>query len=440
MQEKIFHRRYKVSERVAQGAMGTVYAVNDLGSGRRFAAKELIASPSEDTEREFLAQQFMREADLLKTLSHQSIPCLHDCFIENDCFYLIMDFIDGITLEEHVRLHGAPGLPQGHVLSIGLELCDTLSYLHSQIPPVIFRDLKPANIILTGQNTVVLIDFGIAQALAGTLRGTPIGTEGYAPPEQYRGYVDERSDIFSLGATLHHLISGWDPQQHAPFIFPALSTIVKGINPSLQSIIDRALQREPSMRFASADEMRALLLELHDNQKLSFSLSSGGEEHSDYRIERSLPCGEGSSEAALGHLALARQLLKENRLIESREELREAARMDSESHEAYREMGIVSFRLEMYQDALQELTRALRLNSYDCETSFFLGATLLILDREEEALTCFTRSAALNVKRTEELLLIYTNYTVCNICMNIYSKTQPSCPVCIEKDRHHGTL
>jgi len=437
MQEKIFHRRYEVSEKVASGAMGTVYAVNDLHSGRKFAAKEIIAPPSEDTEREFLAQQFMREADLLRTLSHESIPCLHDCFMENDCFYLIMDFIDGVTLEEQICLHGAPGLPQDQVLSIGIQLCETLCYLHSQIPPVIFRDLKPANIMLTRQNTVMLIDFGIAQSLAGTLRGTPVGTEGYAPPEQYMGYVDERSDIYSLGATMHHLISGRDPQQHSPFIYPVISTVVKEINPSFESIIERALQKDPTMRFSSAEEMKALLLELRDNKKPASSLIGIEREPADYIIKRSLPCSEYSSEAALGHLALARKLLKDNRLIESLEELREAVRKDPGSHEAYREMGIISFRLEMYQDAIQQLTKALRLNFFDCETCFFLGVTMLFLDRRQDAITFFKRSAALNMKRTEELLLIHTNYTVCNECMNIYSKTLPSCPVCIKQDMHY---
>ncbi len=431
MQEKIFHQRYKVTERVARGAMGTLYAVVDLQSGRRLAAKELLDSSSAGDERELITQQFLREADLLKTLSHRSIPELHDCFIENEHFYLIMDLIEGITLEEHVLRHGVPGLPEGHVLSIGIGLCDTLSYLHSKIPPIIFRDLKPANIMLTRHNTIMLIDFGIAQALAGTLRGTSIGTEGYAPPEQYKGLADERSDIFSLGATLHHLISGRDPQLHAPFTFPSLSTIVKDIDPALQSVIQRALQQEPSMRFDSIDEMKALLWEIQGNQKQSFSTGRGEVEYSDYRIEMNLPRGEDCHMTALAHLTQAGKLLKENRLIESREELREAARKDSESHVAYREMGIISYRLEMYQDALQELTRSQRLNSYDSETSFFLGATLSSLGRHEEALTCFTRSAALNIKRTEELLLIYTKYTLCTRCMKIYNRTQPSCPVCM---------
>jgi serine/threonine protein kinase len=440
MHDIIFRQRYRVTEKISQGAMGTVYAVCDLPSGKRLALKELKDSSTCDAEREMLEQQFLREADLLRTLSHQSIPELHDCFVENGKFCLVMDFIEGMTIEEHVLRHGTPGLPEGHVLAIALELCETLSYLHSQVPPVIFRDLKPSNIMLTRQNTIMLIDFGIAQALAGSLRGTSVGTEGYAPPEQYRGLVDERSDIYSLGATLHHLVSGRNPRMHEPFAFPPLSTLAIEITPAFQSIISRALQHEPAMRFASADDMKALLLEAGCHERTGSSLGDGEVEKSDYRIERSLPLIDGGAEAASGHLALARKLLKGNRLLESLEELREAVRNDPELFEAHREMGLVLLRLEMYQDALQQLMRAQRLNAWDCETSFFLGAALLALRREEEAMASFARSSALNLKRTEELLGNHTNYTLCTACMSIYSRELERCPACRTEKTPHAAI
>ena len=131
-----------------------------------------------------------------------------------------MEYVEGRNLEEELAVRGGP-LPEGLVIDIARQLCDVLAYLHGSTPPIVYRDMKPSNVMLTPKGRVVLVDFGIARLFKAARKGTMIGTLGFAPPEQYQGVVDPRSDIYSLGATLHYVLTGRDPEKFPPFSFPA---------------------------------------------------------------------------------------------------------------------------------------------------------------------------------------------------------------------------
>ncbi len=184
-----------------------------------------------------------------------------------------MDFIAGQTLEDVLASRGRPGLPVQEVIQWGEQLCEVLDYLHNQHPPLIFRDLKPANIMVEPGGSIKLIDFGIARLLdadysAGALH-TTIGTPGYCPPEQYQGIVTPQSDIYALGATLHHLLSGRDPRLHPPCTYPPLSTLLDDGDAVLEATLSRALEFQAAKRFASAHEMRLALGASPPHQALS---------------------------------------------------------------------------------------------------------------------------------------------------------------------------
>jgi eukaryotic-like serine/threonine-protein kinase len=191
----------------------------------------------------------------LARLDHPAIPKVSDRFSEQDHHYFVMDYVAGQTLEAKVAA-AAGRFSQAEAINIALQICDVLDYLHSRIPPVVYRDLKPSNVIVTPEDRIKLVDFGIARHF--TRQETTIGTIGYAAPEQYQGECGPRSDIYALGATLHYLLSGRDPARF-PFNFPPLSTLLSACGPRSEQLIGEALEREPSKRLASAREFSTRL-------------------------------------------------------------------------------------------------------------------------------------------------------------------------------------
>jgi serine/threonine-protein kinase len=230
--------------------------------GKRWALKEMSdAALGSAQERAEAVAAFRQEAQVLATLSHPNLPAVVDFFSEGGKQYLVMEFVEGETLES--KLAQAPGpLDQALVFDWALQLCDVLSYLHTRQPPVIFRDLKPANIMVGPAGHVKLVDFGIARFFKPGKRGDTqaMGTPGYAPPEQYgRAQTDSRSDVYSLGVTLHHLLTGRDPSW-MPFQFAPVSDLNPAVPRAVADVIQRAVSQRPADRFASADEMRQALL------------------------------------------------------------------------------------------------------------------------------------------------------------------------------------
>src|SRR5215469_11104332 len=252
--------RYRVVKPLGGGGMKMVYLAEDLRlSARPSALAEMVDSfTSPEMQRQAIAA-FQREADMLAQLSNEHIPRVFDRFSEQNRHYLVMEFIDGITLEQ--KLHETGGkMPEQQVVEIALQICDTLQYLHNLEPPVIYRDLKPSNVMLATYGQVKLIDFGIARLFQPQSNATMIGTQGYAPPEQYRGKAEFRSDLYALGATMHHALSGRDPAAEPPFSFPPLRSVCPGVTATLADLIDQSLQYDAVLRLSDAAEFKSRLL------------------------------------------------------------------------------------------------------------------------------------------------------------------------------------
>jgi WD40 repeat protein len=253
----LLKQRYLILSQLGQGGMGAVYQAADTQLGDRLVAvKEMGQKGLDPQEVGSAATAFKREAHLLAGLPHHPhLPSMYDHFEDGGRWYLVMDFIAGETLADHVDKAGGK-LPGEEVLRIGLQLTTVLEFLHSHQPPIIFRDLKPANIMRTPQGDLFLIDFGIARHFkAGQTKDTiAYGSAGYAAPEQYgKAQTTPRSDIYSLGATLHHLLTGLDPSL-SPFIFAPLSNA--GTQASLGALILRMVKTSANERPASMDEVK----------------------------------------------------------------------------------------------------------------------------------------------------------------------------------------
>jgi serine/threonine-protein kinase len=265
----VLNGRYEIAKRIGGGGMGAVYYAKDknLGEAPR-AVKEMIQSHLDESQQEKAIADFRRESMLLASLEHRSIPTIYDYFYDEAAtrFYLVMKYISGGDCL--ARLRNAPGgrLDELTVADWGMQVADVLEYLHNQRPPIIYRDLKPANLMIDGNSgRVMLIDFGIARWVAPQEKGvTAVGTMGYAPPELFSGKAESRTDIYGLGATMFHLLTGADPQDNPLLIFDfAKNQTPRQINPAISNEIEwilmRAVEYEPERRFRSAAEMRDAL-------------------------------------------------------------------------------------------------------------------------------------------------------------------------------------
>ena len=261
--------RYRVVRLVGKGGFGAVYEAADerLQGQRIVAVKEMSDTHLSAAEKAQAIQDFLQEATLLGKLHHAHLPNVSDFFEEGSKAYLVMDFIQGQTLEKEQDDAGGP-LDERRVMGWALQLCDVLGYLHTRPQPIIFRDLKPSNVMVTPDDEIKLIDFGIARVFKSAARKdtTSLGSGGYAPLEQYgRGQSDARSDIYALGATLYDLLTKTTPiDAPARHINPTLFKTPRHINPRLsqatEQIVLKAMQEEPKDRFQSAGEMSQAII------------------------------------------------------------------------------------------------------------------------------------------------------------------------------------
>lgn len=257
--------RYLIQEVIGVGGMGSVYRARDLhfpNVVKLVAVKEMINQAPDPLVRQTIVQNFEREANILATLSHPSIPRIYDYFTLDNRSYLVLEFVNGKDLEV-ILSQSDVFLPEEQILTWGIELCDVLNFLHNHKPdPIIFRDMKPSNVMINQYNHIMLVDFGIAKSFQTGQKGTMIGTEGYSPPEQYRGEATTKADIYALGATMHHLLTRRDPRLEAPFSFAERP--IRKINPSvsieLETVVNTALQYNPEDRYNSVEDFRESLL------------------------------------------------------------------------------------------------------------------------------------------------------------------------------------
>src|SRR2546423_2647686 len=266
---KVLNNRYEVVRRIGGGGMGAVYLAKDknLGDAPR-AVKEMIESHIDDTQHEKAIADFKRESLLLTELEHSSIPTVYDYFYEENSerFYLVMKFIPGSDLASRLRATPQGRIDEPTVTEWGIQVADVLHYLHTRPEPIIYRDLKPANLMIdSNNNRIMLIDFGIARWVNKKEKGvTAVGTMGYAPPELFSGRADPRVDIYSLGATMFHLLTGSDPQGNPLLIFdfnknPRPRQINPQLSSEIQPILTRAVDYKPEHRLQSGAEMREVL-------------------------------------------------------------------------------------------------------------------------------------------------------------------------------------
>jgi len=265
---RVIHQRYQILSLLGRGGMGAVYRAFDQWEKRACAIKEMRPSPDISADRLIgLRDQFRREAAVLASLYHPGLTRVTDYFTEGDSEYLVMDFIQGQSLNEVLKSSGRPGLPEAQVIGWAQQLLETLEYIHGR--SVIHRDIKPANIRLTLDGRVVLVDFGLVKLwdprnpeTVMALRGA--GTPQFAPPEQLDssfGHTDARSDIYSLGATLYTLLTGRiPPTVHDRVLKNAqvqpMRSIVPSITPAIDAAVLKSLELWPTKRFQSAAEMR----------------------------------------------------------------------------------------------------------------------------------------------------------------------------------------
>src|SRR5580658_10314858 len=289
--------RYRVIKPLGGGGMKLVYLAEDLRlASRECALAEMVDTfTSPETQKQAVAA-FQREADMLAQLSNEHIPRVFDRFSDQNHHYLVMEFIDGITLEDELKASEGK-LEASRVIDIALQILDTLQYLHNLEPPVVYRDLKPSNVMLGRNGQVKLIDFGIARFFLPQSNATMIGTQGYAPPEQYRGRAEARSDLYALGATMHHALSGRDPAAEPPFSFPKLRTLCPDLNPALAELVDQALEYDVVHRMADAAEFKERLLAIKSGVATGSINGATTSPRSAGKPQMRLPLGSGRTSA-----------------------------------------------------------------------------------------------------------------------------------------------
>ncbi len=280
----VLNGRYEIVRRIGGGGMGAVYLAKDrnLGDAPR-AVKEMVESHLDPAQHEKAIGDFKRESLLLTSLEHPCIPTIYDYFYDDKLcrFYLVMKYISGGDLASRMRAAVGGRLDEKTVTDWGMQVADVLDYLHSRPKPIIYRDLKPANLMIDGNTgRVMLIDFGIARWVSQQEKGvTAVGTMGYAPPELFSGRVQPASDVYSLGATMFHLLTGSDPQDNPLLIFdftknPRPRQIAPSISSEMEMILMRTVEYKPEDRFRTAGELRNELA-IHLEKLMSGRVSYG---------------------------------------------------------------------------------------------------------------------------------------------------------------------
>lgn len=273
----ILNNRYEIIRKIGGGGMGAVYLASDKNLGGILrAVKEMVQSYIEETQQDKAIADFKRESTLLTSLEHPAIPTIFDYFFDEKeaRFYLVMKYISGGDLAGRLRASSEGKIDEKTVTEWAIQIADVLDYLHKHDPPIVYRDLKPANVMIDGNSgRLMLIDFGIARWINKEEKGvTAVGTMGYAPPELFSGNVEPRSDIYSLGSTMFHLLTGADPQSNPLLIFdfqknPRPRQINSALSDQMERILMQAVEYNAEKRFESAAVLKKTLEEHLENLK-----------------------------------------------------------------------------------------------------------------------------------------------------------------------------
>ncbi len=404
--------RYKIEQPVAAGGMGAVYRAIDIRfDDEPCAVKEMLDDFQKDVDRNQAVEWFKREAKLLLKLNHPYIPRVRDSFVENDRHYLVMDFIEGRTLTELLAkegnvpgLEGAHGVSEARARSWAQQLCNVLAYLHRQNPPIIFRDLKPSNIMVTDQDEIRLIDFGIARTFQSQRQSTIIMTIGYAPPEQLHGMPEPRSDLYALGATLHRMLTHHDAANNKPgiFSFPPVRTLRPDISPAFEQVLVKALAPAIEHRWSSAAEMERAIMNLPPLSaqiQLPPMISSpqpGGDRATPASVVINHSSG-GLTGPGGGFIRVAQDRLNAGRVDEAYSSIQSAYVVEPNNPLVHKIFGQVFAWRRQPDLAIQAYNRSLGLNPNDAETHKLVGDMYLYLRKlPVQAIPPYTQSLRLN--------------------------------------------
>jgi len=260
-EEKLFNKRYKINSLLSSGGHGETFLSYDIHLNKTSVIKKINREGLKNkkpAEKDKIIASLEKEAQVLAGLRHQSLPYVTDYFVEGDIFYLVMDYVEGKDLEMFLEEEGK-GLSEKQVIEWAIQICRIVEYLHNLTPPVIHGDIKPVNVIIrSNDGSPVTVDFGTASLIAICTEEDLTGSEGYAPPEQYRGRQDERSDIYSTGATMYELLTGTLPEE--PFKFAPLDEILPELGKDTVRIVGKCLRYKKEDRFQNITELKNQLL------------------------------------------------------------------------------------------------------------------------------------------------------------------------------------
>ncbi len=412
-EETLLAGRYQLLSRIGQGGMGAVYKAADTRFNNRPVAIKAMSSTGLPPARLQEAEAaFEREAHLLADLLHPNLPRIYEHFTENDRSYLVMDFIEGQTLEEYLEQIGGGPLPVDQVVKWAEQLCDVLNYLHTHQPPIVFRDLKPANVMLSESGHVFLIDFGIARIFKpGKQHDTvALGSPGYAAPEQYgKAQSTPRSDIYSLGALLHHLLTGRDPSEQ-PFFFQPASQLNPVVDPALDTLLRQMLAMDSEKRPDSAQEVLDALkgtttnLSRSTSRPLTYAQDPLLEEaytlYTQKHLDEALTVYNKALQAnwnnALGWQGYGLTQRLRGMHQEALTSFEQALKLDSGLVISWNGKGSILSKLRRHQEALEAFERALQLDPQNAAAWNGKGAALNALGRHNQALDAFETALRLD--------------------------------------------
>jgi serine/threonine protein kinase len=416
----MLNQRYRLMSKIGEGGFGTVYQATDstLNNALR-AIKEMSVQSLDPQEIQQAKIAFQQEVGLLAALHHPHLPRVYDHFEQGGRSYLVMDFIEGQTLEDYLAKAPGEKLPLQEVLEIGIQLCKVLDYLHTRQPPIIFRDLKPANVMRAPDGHLYLIDFGIARLFKpGKKKDTiALGSPGYAAPEQHgRGQTTERADIYSLGATLHQLLSGRDPSEK-PFQFPPLDLTqyalagpavaelieqmleineqkrppnVQAIKQDLQKLTNSALQlnvqvvNQTGNQLMPSESLTVKLPSIASNSSPSSQMPPNGGTSTTYKSESTATRPDRYE--ILAYIDEARALIKSGKYQQALDSCEQALQRDPRNALAYSNISVALIELGKYQQALDACERSIWLDPSHA-LSYVNQANILIkLGKYQQAL------------------------------------------------------
>jgi tetratricopeptide (TPR) repeat protein len=398
--------RYQLLSRIGQGGMGAVYKAADTRfNNRPLAIKEMSSTGLPPAQLQEAEAAFEREAHLLADLLHPNLPRIYEHFTENDRSYLVMDFIEGQTVEEYLAQIGGGPLAVEQVIKWAEQLCDVLNYLHTHQPPIIFRDLKPANVMISESGHIYLIDFGIARIFKpGKQHDTvALGSPGYAAPEQYgKAQSTPRSDIYSLGALLHHLLTGMDPSEQ-PFFFRPASQVNVAVDPALDVLLQQMLEMDSERRPDSAQDVLNALQGMITTRSRSTSrplmyaqdplLDEAYALYTQKRLEEAIAVYNKALKAntanPLGWQGYGLTQRLRGLHQEALSSFEQALQLDPGLVTSWNGKGSVLGKLRRHQEALDAFEHALQLDPHNAAAWNGKGAALNALGRSDQALDAF---------------------------------------------------